>query len=130
MFSDYENMSKEGLKEELQIKKQALININKEIEENKQIIKGYFDSIITQKELYNRYCQKFNNVDNLKWKILIINKARNLELLKEAKKDIEEHITAIEENLKTYDVRMNKKFGRKSPFIVLDFGYNAEFKIR
>ncbi len=129
MLSRYESMTKKGLLEKLEIKEIALNYINKEIEVNTKIIKGYFESITDQKELYKKLYQEWNSIDDLKWKVLIMNKHRELEQLRESKKDIENHITAIKENLSTYDTRMNKIFGRKSPFIQMDFGYNINLKV-
>lgn len=125
----FENMNKKGLLEELEVKEIALDYINKEIKINTKMIKGYFESITDQKELYKKLYQEWNSINDLKWKVLIMNKHRELEQLRESKKDIENHITAIKENLSTYDTRMNKIFGRKSPFIQMDFGYNINLKV-
>ena len=129
MENKYENTTKKGLLEKLEVKEIALNYINKEIEINTKMIKGYFESITDQKELYKKLYQEWNSIDDLKWKVLIMNKHRELEQLRESKKDIESHITAIKDNLSTYDARMNKVFGRKSPFIAMDFGYDINLKV-
>lgn len=123
-LTSYDDYTKTALIRLLEEKKQGLIYIDKEIIQNKKIVKGYFNSIVDEKEMYKRNYQEWSSIKDLKWKVLIVNKSEELEELRNIKNDILRRITDIESSLITYDSRYHKKFGRKSPKITLDFGYN------
>lgn len=120
----YENKTKDYLIDALKVRTTGLKSINRRIHIQNKILKSYAESIKRQKGLH-RGCY----FDRFKWKMLILAAREELSKLKELKETYQKHIQAIGGNLTTYDKRNNEKFGRKSPFISLDFGYDVNLKI-
>lgn len=99
----YDNLTIKGLKEELQYKLNALNSNTQELNHKLELINNYKKWYAENNEF------KFKAwADAEEWECTFI-----IDTIEQIKK----HITAIKENINTYEERYNKKFGRKSPVI-------------
>lgn len=111
-LGDTESWTKGKLQSELELHKKKLDREMKEYHFNLNEIQGFLNSIESRKNI-NPYA----NYNGFKELTLIKEIEWHNQFIIASVEEIKNRIKKLENNLKTYDKRYNKKFGRKSPFI-------------
>ena len=115
-----ENLTLKALEGELYSSNSKLKSLKEEYEQNIKIIESLLNSI-EKRKIINPHVR----YDGFK-ELMLINQRehQNSFIIADIEK-LNNYIEKIKCYINTYQKRYNKKFGRKSPFIILNFGYDV-----